>query len=116
MKSMLITGVSLMTSLAMAQSTTYSIQDLGVPGASPVAPYFMTANGLIAGAAAVANNQSHAAVWFMGFKLDLATPGLGGMNSFADSVNKKGQVVGGAETTVANSEDFCGFNANGAAK
>src|SRR5580698_6151902 len=75
MKTMLITSVSLMTSLAMAQSTTYSIQDLGVPGASPVAPYFMTANGLIAGAAAVANNQSHAAVWFMGFKLDLATPG-----------------------------------------
>jgi probable HAF family extracellular repeat protein len=116
MKTMLITGVALMTSLAMAQSTTYSVQDLGVAGTGPVAPYFMTGNGLIAGAAAAANNQSHAAVWFMGFQLDLATPGLGGINSFADSVNDKGQVVGGAEATVANSEDFCGFNANGAAK
>jgi probable HAF family extracellular repeat protein len=118
MKTMLIAGVSLMTSLAMAQSTgtTYSVQDLGIAGGSPVAPYFMTTNGLIAGAAATANNQSHAAVWFMGFHLDLSTPGLGGENSFADSVNNKGQVVGGAETAVANSEDFCGFNANGAAK
>src|ERR1700722_14147042 len=87
MKTILITGVSLMASLAMAQSTTYSVQDLGVPGASPVAPYFMTGNGLIAGAATTASNQSHAAVWFMGFQLDLSTPGLGGMNSFADSVN-----------------------------
>jgi probable HAF family extracellular repeat protein len=118
MKSMLIFGASLMTSLAVAQSaaTTYSVQDLGLAGGAPGAPYFMTGNGLIAGAAGTANNQSHAAVWFMGFQLDLATSGLGGLNSFADSVNDKGQVVGAAETTVPNSEDFCGFNANGFAK
>jgi probable HAF family extracellular repeat protein len=118
MKSMLIFGASLITSLAMAQSasTTYSVQDLGLMGGAPGAPYFMTGNGLIAGSAGTANNQSHAAVWFMGFKLDLAAPGLGGLNSFADAVNDKGQVVGGAQTSVANSEDFCGFNANGFAK
>jgi probable HAF family extracellular repeat protein len=118
MKSMFIFGASLMTSLAMAQSatTTYSVQDLGVLGGAPGSPYFMANNGLIAGAAGTANNQSHAAVWFMGFKLDLATPGLGGPNSIAYSVNSKGQVVGAAENTTANSEDFCGFNANGIAK
>jgi probable HAF family extracellular repeat protein len=117
MKSMFIFGASVITSLAMAQSasTTYSVQDLGVAGGAPGAPYFMTSNGLIAGAAGTANHQSHAAVWFMGFTLDLSTTGLGGVNSFADSVNNKGQVVGGAETTDANSEDFCGFNANGLA-
>jgi len=118
MKSMFIFGASLLTSLAMAQTarTTYSVLDLGPLGGGPGAPYFMANNGLIAGEAATANNQAHAAVWFMGFKLDLATPGLGGANSIAYSVNDKGQVVGAAQTTVANSEDFCGFNAYGMAK
>jgi probable HAF family extracellular repeat protein len=117
MKSMFIFGASLITSLAAAQSAhnTYSVQDLGPLGGAPGTPYFMSSNGLIAGAAGTANNQSHATVWFMGFKLDLATPGLGGLNSLASSVNDKGQVVGGAQTTVANSEDFCGFNADGVA-
>lgn len=117
MKSMFIIGASLLASFAVAQSasTTYSVQDLGLLGGAPGAPYFMASNGLIAGAAGTANNQSHATVWFMGFKLDLATPGLGGLNSLANSVNEKGQVVGGAETTVANTEDFCGFNADGVA-
>jgi probable HAF family extracellular repeat protein len=114
MKSMLITGVSLIASLAMAQTagTTYSVQDLGVIGGSG-GVNFMSSNGLIAGSAVGANNQSHATVWFMGFKLDLGTPALGGLNSMANSVNQKGQVVGAAQTTVANGEDFCGFNAYG---
>lgn len=118
MKSMFIFGASLMTTLAMAQSptTTYSVQDLGLLGGTPGAPYFMANDGLVAGAAGTTNNQSHAAVWFMGFKLDLATPGLGGPNSLAYAVNNKGQVVGAAENTVPNSEDFCGFNADGIAK
>jgi probable HAF family extracellular repeat protein len=118
MKLMLITGASLLASLAMAQSahTTYSVLDLGLLGGGPGEPYFMANNGLIAGAAETASNQSHAAVWFMGFKLDLATPGLGGPNSIAYGVNEKGQVVGAAQTTVPNSEDFCGFNAYGVAK
>src|ERR1700693_1238589 len=117
MKSMFIFGASLITSLAMAQSAhTYSVQDLGLVGGTPGEPYFIANNGLSAGAAGTANNQSHATVWFMGFKLDLATPGLGGLNSLSSPVNDKGQVVGGAQTTVANSEDFCGFNSYGVAK
>jgi probable HAF family extracellular repeat protein len=118
MKPMLIAGASLITSLAMAQNagTTYSVQDLGLLGGSPGSPYFMANNGPIAGAAGAANNQSHAAVWFMGFKLDLGTPGLGGPNSLAYALNDRGQAVGAAENTIANSEDFCGFNAYGVAK
>ena len=118
MKSMYIFGASLITTLAMAQSahTTYSVLDLGPLGGGPGEPYYMTGNGLIAGAANTASNQSHAGVWFMGFKLDLATPGLGGLNSIAYGVNDKGQVVGAAQTAVPNGEDFCGFNAYGDAK
>jgi probable HAF family extracellular repeat protein len=116
MKSMFIFGASLMTSVAMAQSagTTYSVQDLGIVGGAG-SPNFMSSNGLIAGAVQTANNQSHAAVWFLGFQLDLSTPGIGGPNSLANGVNDKGQVVGGAQSGVSNSEDFCGFNADGVA-
>lgn len=118
MKASLIASLGLMASLAMAQSarTTYSILDLGPLGGAPGQPNHISNNGLIAGAAVTADNKSHASVWFMGFRIDLATPGLGGVNSYAYYVNDKGQVVGGAETTVANSEDFCGFNAYGVAK
>ena len=118
MKRMLITSMSLMASLAMAQNahTTYSVVDLGPLGGAPGTAYFMSGNGLIAGAADTADKQSHATVWFMGFKVDLAIPGLGGLNSLASSVNDKGQVVGAAQSTVANGEDFCGFNAYGVAR
>jgi len=119
MKSMLFTSLSLMTSLAMAQTApaTYSVQDLGLLGnTGPGAPYHITSNGLIAGAAETASNQSHASVWFMGFTLDLSSPGIGGPNSFANGVNDRGQVVGVAQSAVPNSEDFCGFNSYGVAK
>ncbi len=55
----------------------------------------------------------HAALWFNGLKLDIATHGLGGPNSAALGVNEWGQAVGEAETSTPNGEDFCGFNAFG---
>ena len=114
----LIAAAGLLGSIAMAQTANpkYSVLDLGVVGGAPGQPYFIANDGLIAGASGTANNKTHAAVWFMGLEFDLATPGLGGPNSAAYGVNEKGQVVGIAETTVANSEDFCGFNALGVAK
>jgi probable HAF family extracellular repeat protein len=112
MKSLFIAGVSLIASLAAAQST-YSVQDLGPVGGGLGSPYFMSNNGLVAGAATTATNQSHATVWFLGFKLDLASSGLGGPNSFASAVNDLGQVVGSAQNKTVNTEDFCGFNAFG---
>jgi hypothetical protein len=115
MKSTLIMGMSLMASFAIAQSTrpAYAVMDLGPVGGPPGTPYFIANNGLIAGAAGDAGNQSHAEIWFLGLKFDLATPGLGGLNSIANAVNEKGQVVGAAQTAFVNSEDFCGFNAYG---
>jgi probable HAF family extracellular repeat protein len=118
MKSILIATVGLMASFAIAQNarTTYSVLDLGPLGGAPGAPNHIANNGLIAGAVVTADNKSHAEVWFLGLKFDIATPGLGGLNSFAYSVNEKGQVVGSAETTFTNGDDFCGFNAYGVAK
>ena len=57
MKTMLMVGASLITSLAMAQSATYSIQDLGLAGGSPGGQFFMTSNGLIAGPNCGLNNM-----------------------------------------------------------
>ncbi len=117
MKLMMI-GVSLMASFASAQSTkpSYAVMDLGPLGGPPATPYSIANNELIAGAAGTADNKSHAEIWFLGLKFDLGTPGLGGFNSLANAVNDKGQVVGGAQTTFPNSEDFCGFSAYGLAK
>src|SRR5579872_6078291 len=112
-----VAAAGLLAAVAMAQTShlNYDILDLGVVGGTPGQPYVIANNGLIAGAADTASSQSHAAVWFIGMKFDLGVPGLGGPNSAAYGINPVGQVVGGAETTVPNSEDFCGFNAFGLA-
>jgi probable HAF family extracellular repeat protein len=108
----------LLAAAATAQTPhlSYSIRDLGPVGEAPGAPYFIAANGLIAGATVSPQNTSHASVWFMGFKQDLGTPALGGPNSLAMSINSLGQVVGSAQTTTMNTEDFCGFNTYGMTK
>jgi probable HAF family extracellular repeat protein len=120
MKSLMtsIAAAGLLATAIMAQTshTSYSVLDLGPVGGAPGQPYFVTNNSLIAGATVVPGNKMHATVWFMGFKLDLGAPGLGGPNNAAYGINNWGQVVGAAENTLANSEDFCGFNALGLAK
>jgi probable HAF family extracellular repeat protein len=119
MKSWIVSIVAAAFLAAAAKAQTahpgYSVQDLGVVGGSPGQPYVITNNGLIGGTAATATNQMHATVWFMGFKADLGVP-LGGPNSAAYAINAQGQVAGIAESTAANGEDFCGFNAYGLAK
>jgi probable HAF family extracellular repeat protein len=76
-------------------------------------PYLLKNNGLIGGAAATPTGSMHAVLWYQGLKFDIGTPGLGGPNNAAFGVNDFGQAVGQAETSVANAEDFCGFNAFG---
>jgi probable HAF family extracellular repeat protein len=108
--------------IAQEQSTTqedtptrahYTIVDLGKLGNPPGQPYFITSNGLIAGAAAIPDGAMHAALWYMGLKFDIGTPGLGAPNSAAFGINKRGHAVGEAETLEPNGEDFCGFKALG---
>jgi probable HAF family extracellular repeat protein len=91
----------------------YSVIDLGVVGNPPGTPYLLKNNGLVSGAAATASGKMHAVLWYQGLKFDIGTPGLGGPNNAAFGVNDFGQTVGQAETSVANGEDFCGFNAYG---
>jgi len=92
----------------------YNIFDLGAVGNPPGQPYIIRNNGLISGAAATPDDNSmHAVLWYKGWKIDIATLGLGGPNSAAFGVNEFGQAVGQAETSRSNTEDFCGFNAYG---
>ena len=125
MKSILIAGIGLMTSLAMAQTALptnsviaqqpkhYAVTDLGPIGNQPGHPYSINGFGLMSGAAARSATTTQAVLWYRELKFDIGIPGLGGPNSVANGVNDLGQVVGQAESSVANSEDFCGFNAYG---
>jgi probable HAF family extracellular repeat protein len=104
----------LLAGFAIAQTPRYTVTDLGALG--PLGqPYFITNNGLISGAAAVAGGAEHAALFYAGLKGDIGTPGLGGPNSIAFGVNERGQAVGLAQTTTSdpNGEDFCGLKALG---
>lgn len=92
-------------------SPTYTVTDLGVlPGGSfSQASQGNTNNGLIAGVSDVADGSLHAVLWQYGQTTDLATVGLGGPNSFAIGLNDAGVVVGEAETSDNDKEDFCAF-------
>jgi probable HAF family extracellular repeat protein len=109
-----IAAGSLFAALAIAQpAPRYAVTDLGAVGGAPGQPYFITNNGLVSGAAATSGGSMHAVLWYQGLKIDIGTPGLTGLNSAAYGVNELGQTVGTAQTSVPNSEDFCGFNALG---
>jgi probable HAF family extracellular repeat protein len=96
-------------------ATRYNITDLGPVGPPPGQPYVMADNGLLSGAAAANNGAMHAVLWYKGFKSDLGSPGLGGLNSLGFAVNSRAQTVGSAEAAFIDvtGEDFCGFKANG---
>jgi probable HAF family extracellular repeat protein len=110
-----IAAGSLLAGLAMAQTPSYTVTDLGAVGATPGQPFFVAHDGLIAGAAAAPNGAMHAMLWYKKLKMDIGMPGLGGANTVAFSVNGTGQAAGEAETSVADpaGEDFCGFKALG---
>jgi probable HAF family extracellular repeat protein len=107
-----IAAGSLLAALAIAQPVArYAVTDLGVVGGAGQ-PYLITNIGLVSGAAAATPGASmHAVLWYKGLKIDIGTPGLTGLNSAAYGINQFGQTVGAAQTSVPNSEDFCGFNA-----
>jgi probable HAF family extracellular repeat protein len=115
MKSILtwITAVAVLPVLAAAQSTPrYTVTDLGNVGAVGTASS-LSNTAVTAGAAVVPSGAMHAVLWLLGIKLDIGARGLGGPNSEANAVNVFGQTAGAAQTSVANDEDFCAFNAMG---
>ena len=91
----------------------YNIIDLGPVGPPPGGPFMINQNGFTGGSASGQDGTEHATLWLGRAHLDLGSPGLGGLNSFGFGVNGSARVVGGAQTTDANGEDFCGFNAFG---
>ena len=108
---------------ALAQSTLYTVVDLGPvgPSSSPGQPYAVSDNGLVSGETVIANPNNpgawvaHAVLWKQGIIKDISSPGLGGPNSAAFGVNIWGQAVGQADTQTPdpNGEDFCGSTALG---
>ncbi len=97
-----------------SQHVRYNVIDLGpLPGGTYSQALALNNNGLAVGAANLSDGTWHAALWYKHLVGDIATPGLGGLNSQAIGVNAKDQVVGQAETLDPNSEDFCGFKAMG---
>lgn len=108
----LIAASGLLATLAMAQTPSYTVTDLGALGPTGQ-PYSIANNGLIGGTAVLSGATEHAVLFYKGLKGDLATPGLGGQNSIAFSANERGQAVGEAETSTPDpkGEDFCGFKA-----
>jgi probable HAF family extracellular repeat protein len=110
-----IAAAGLFAALSIAQpSPKYTVSDLGRVGQTgPVQPYSLANNLVVAGADNAPDGAMHAVLWFLGLKLDIGAKGLGGPNSMASAVNTLSQIVGDAQTTTANNEDFCGFNAAG---
>jgi probable HAF family extracellular repeat protein len=101
----------------------YKVFDLGAvgPATSAAQPYNISGNGRISGEIVVPNPRnidelvSHAVLW-EGTKLkNISSPGLGGPNSIAYSVNVWDQAVGQADTETRDpiGEDFCGTAALG---
>ncbi len=110
-----IAASSLLATLAIAEPPShYTVTDLGAVG-NPLNgdQYVITNNGLVSGSAAISSTIVHAVLWYKGMKMDIGAHGLGGPNSAGFGVNEMGQAVGQAETSVPNTEDFCGFNAYG---
>ena len=94
----------------------YHITDLGTLGGPFSEATSVASDGLVSGAAALANGTQHAVLWYKGLKLDLGTPGFNaknsaGLNSIGFTTNDFAQVVGAAEVspTDKDSENFCGF-------
>jgi probable HAF family extracellular repeat protein len=95
----------------------YNITDLGTLGGDTSLAYFVGNRGIVTGTAALSTGASHATLWIGSTKLDIGTPGLGGLsggselNSIGFSMNASGKAVGAAEIPAAdpNGENFCGY-------
>ncbi len=107
----LIAAGSLWAALAMAQTPSYTLTDLGPKGNPLSEANYVNNNGFVAGIATVTGGAQHAMLWYEGISGDIGVPGLGGPNSGAGGVNESGLAVGGAETSSKdpNNENFCGY-------
>ncbi|MCU1235417.1 MAG: hypothetical protein JWP63_3384 [Candidatus Solibacter sp.] len=104
-----IAAGGLLAMVAAAQpAPRYSIIELGA-----IAGPFSQATGVsdnryVTGISSARDGNQHAALWVMGLKIDLGTPGL---NSGAFGINPSGQIPIQAETTAKdpNNANFCAY-------
>lgn len=90
----------------------YTLTDLGVlPGGKFSQAASIDKSGLVLGVADVRDGSQHAVIWQDGRIADISKPGLGGPNSAAFGMNRRGQVLGQAESSVPdpNNENFCAY-------
>src|ERR1700741_5090686 len=78
----------------------YIITDLGTLGGPFSEALDVNNNGFVSGLAALTDGAEHAFLWQKGVITDIGTPGLGGSNSAAVTVNERGEAAGPAETTT----------------
>jgi probable HAF family extracellular repeat protein len=113
MKSILtaIAAGGLLAALAIAQTASYTLTDLGPAGNPFSQAGYVTNRGVVTGVYTAPDGTQHAAVWQGGRLFDIATPGLGGPNSSAGGLNDLGQIVIQGETSAKdpNNENFCGY-------
>src|ERR1700733_6294723 len=107
----LIAAGGLLAALAIAQTPSYTLTDLGPAGNPFSQAGYVTNSGVVTGAYTAPDGTQHAAVWQGGRVFDIATPGLGGPNSGAGGLNDLGQIVIQGETSAKdpNNENFCGY-------
>jgi uncharacterized membrane protein len=107
-----IAAASLLATLVSAQTTHYTVTDLG-PVGQYGQPTGNSNNGMIAGADA-SGTATHAVLWYRGQKANIGQLGFGGPNSTGFDVNVKAQIVGQAETSISEpyGEDFWGYGTN----
>ena len=102
-----IAASSLLAARGVAQPR-YSVIDLSTLGGTFSQATFVNNNRLAVGLSTVHDGTQHAALWALGFKMDIGTPGL---NSGAFGANERGQIEVQAESTAKdpNNENFCGY-------
>jgi probable HAF family extracellular repeat protein len=110
----LVAASSLLAALAVAQTPSYTVTDLGTLGGTYSYGYGINDAGWVSGGAATADQtggvSQTAFLWFHGHMIDLgALPG--GVNSEAGGPNGVGESAVLSETsrTDPNGEDFCEF-------
>ena len=97
--------------LAIAQTASYTLTDLGPAGNPFSQASYVTNRGVVTGVYTAPDGTQHAAVWQGGRIFDIAKPGLGGPNSLAGGLNDLGQIVIQGESSAKdpNNENFCGY-------
>jgi len=112
----LIVAGGFIAALALAQTPSYTVTDLGTfPGGDTSNGFQLNNAGMVAGSSNSAPMGPQVAfIWYGGHLIDLGTLGgqaCPGCNSGADGPNAGGEVAIGSETSKIdpNGEDFCEF-------